>query len=370
MRLSTGIGTRLLRAVLRYGGALTAIAVALGVNFILAQVEHIPSAVFLAAVAVSAYYGGLGPGLFATGLSVLALDYYFFPEYQMFDFGPATWVWLVIFIAVACLISLLNEQQRRLATALRTQDRRKVEFMTVLAHELRNFLSPIAGTVLALRARGHDDEKIQQSCAVMERQVRSMTRLVNDFLDVARVNEGKIVLATAPIDLGAVLAQVVDDVRPMIEARGHQLEISRPAGPLPLQADRLRLEQIFVNLLVNAVKYTDPGGRIWLTVEREGSELLVRVRDTGKGLAPDLMPRLFDMFAQGEPESVGGLGIGLSLVRGLVELHGGRVTAFSEGPGRGSEFVVRLPETIPPEAERKPDWSVAVGATPGRDGPG
>ena len=368
MRLSTGIGTRLLCALLRYGGAVTAVAVALGANFILAQVEHIPTAVFLAAVAASAYCGGLGPGLFATGLSVLALDYYFFPEYQMLDFGAATWVWLLIFVTVAALISLLNELQRRLATALRMQDRRKVEFITVLAHELRNFLSPIAITVATLRVRADEDEKIQQSCAVMDRQVRGMTRLINDLLDVACVNEGKVVLSTGPVDLGAVLAQAVDDVRPLIEARHHQLDLSRPAGPLPLQADRLRLEQVFVNLLVNAVKYTDPGGRIWLAVERGGGELVVRVRDTGRGLAPDVRPRVFDMFAQGEPGSLGGLGIGLSLVRGLVELHGGRVTAFSEGPGCGSEFVVRLPEATRPEAEGPADWSVA-GATAGRDEP-
>jgi signal transduction histidine kinase len=177
-----------------------------------------------------------------------------------------------------------------------------------------------------------------------------MTCLVNDLLDAARITEGKIRLSVETLDLRTVVAQAVEGARPLIEARGHRLETFLPAGPMQIEADPVRLEQVFLNLLTNAAKYTNPGGRIWLTVEHLGRQLVTRVRDNGKGLDTEVLPHVFDLFVQAETGSHGGLGIGLSLVRGLVELHGGSVAALSAGLGHGSEFVVCLPAAPRQEA--------------------
>jgi signal transduction histidine kinase len=328
--------------VIRYGIAVASVGLALAINLALRGFEH-SSVLFLVAVLVSSWYAGLGAGLAATLLSTLALDFFFFPTVYSLDFGPATWVWLATYLGAAFFINWHHEAQRRLILALRVQDRRRGEFMTVLAHELRNFLSPVSLTLAVLKARGAGDPAVEQACATAERQVQSMTRLVNDLLDAARISQGKIRLSLETVDLRAVLAQAVAGAQPQIESRRHRLETSIPEGALLLEGDPARLEQVFLNLLTNAAKYTDPGGTIWLTVERGEGQWVVRVRDNGKGLAPEILPHVFDLFAQAEDGSQGGLGIGLSLVKGLVEMHGGRVEAFSAGPGQGSEFVVRLP---------------------------
>ena len=333
--------------VVRYGIAIASVGLALLINLSLDKLEQLPSVVFLAAVLVSSWYAGLGPGLMATVLSTLALDFFFLPDFYSLDFGPATWVWLVTYVGAAIFINWHHEAQRRLIAALRLQDQRRGEFMTVLAHELRNFLSPVSLTLAVLKSRGTGDAVIEQTCATAERQVRNMTRLINDLLDAARITQGKIKLCLETVDLRVILAQAVAGAQSQIESRGHHLELSLPEGTLLLEGDPARLEQIFLNLLTNAVKYTDPGGRIWLTVERRESRWVVRVRDNGKGLAPEILPHIFDLFAQAEAGSQGGLGIGLSLVKGLAEMHGGSVEAFSEGPGRGSEFVVSLPAAVP-----------------------
>jgi signal transduction histidine kinase len=329
--------------VTRYGVAVASVGLALLINLSLNKLEQIPSVVFLAAVLVSSWYAGLGAGLTATVLSTLALDFFFLPDFYSLDFGPTTWVWLATYVGAAIFINWHHEVQRRHIAALRLQDRRRGEFMTVLAHELRNFLSPVSLTLAVLKSRGTGDAAIEQACATAERQVRNMTRLIDDLLDAARITQGKIKLSLETVDLRVSIAQAVAAAQSQIESRGHHLEMSLPEGDLLLEGDPARLEQIFLNLLTNAVKYTDPGGRIWLTVERRESRWVVRVRDNGKGLAPEILPHLFDLFAQAEAGSQGGLGIGLSLVKGLVEMHGGSVEAFSEGPGRGSEFVVSLP---------------------------
>lgn len=339
--------------VVRYSVAVGSVALALLVNLFLNRLEQIPSVVFLAAVLVSSWYGGLEGGLTATVLSTLALDFFFIPDLYSLDFGPATWVWLATYLGAAVLINWHHEVQRRLIDALGVQNQKKSEFMAVLAHELRNFLSPVSLTLAALKSRGAGDPAIEQACATAERQVRNMTRLINDLLDASRIAQGKVSLCLEPVDLGVVVAQAVAGVRPQIEARGHRLETSLPEGALPLEADPARLEQVFLNLLTNAAKYTDPGGRIWLTGECRDRQWVVRVRDNGKGLAPEFLPHVFDLFMQAEAGSQGGLGIGLSLVRGLVEMHGGSVAAFSAGLGHGSEFVVRLPAVtgLYPQAE-------------------
>jgi signal transduction histidine kinase len=336
--------------VIRYGIAVASVGLALLINLFLNNLEQIPSVVFLAAVLVSSWYAGLGAGLTATVLSTLALDFFFLPTTYSLDFGPATWVWLATYLGAAFFINWHHEVQRRLILALRLQDRRRGEFMTVLAHELRNFLSPVSLTLAILKSRGAGDAAIEQACATAERQVGNMTRLINDLLDAARISQGKVKLCLETVDLRVILVQATAGAQPQIESRGHRLETSLPEGALLLEGDPARLEQIFLNLLTNAAKYTDPGGQIWLTAERRESQWTVRIRDNGKGLAPEVLQHVFDLFVQAEAGSQGGLGIGLNLVKGLVEMHGGNVEAFSAGPGHGSEFVVRLPTGVPASA--------------------
>jgi CheY-like chemotaxis protein len=229
---------------------------------------------------------------------------------------------------------------------LQEADRRKDEWLAMLAHELRNPLAPIRNAVQFLRLKGPPDPDLQNARDIIERQLRQMTRLVDDLLDVARIGRGKLTLHREPVSLGAVLTSAVESSRPLIEAAGHDLAVALPPEPILVEADPTRLAQVFLNLLNNAAKYTPPGGRLWLTAERQGREAVVRVRDTGVGIPAPMLPHIFEMFTQVDrslERSQGGLGIGLTLVKRLVEMHGGSVEAKSEGPGQGSEFVVRLP---------------------------
>lgn len=240
----------------------------------------------------------------------------------------------------------LEKELRRRAQELTEADRRKNEYLAMLAHELRNPLAPVLNTLQILRLRDTGDPVVAPAHALIERQVRHMARLVDDLLDASRITRGKIQLRRQPVDLADLVARILDVTQPLIKARGHVLSVTLPQEPVRLEADPTRLEQILTNLLDNAAKYTEPGGQIWLTAEREGSDVLLRVRDNGVGMPPELLPRVFDLFAQGAcslDRSQGGLGIGLTLVRSLVEMHGGHVHASSPGPGLGSEFVVRLP---------------------------
>jgi CheY-like chemotaxis protein len=234
----------------------------------------------------------------------------------------------------------------RLYRAIREADRRKGEFLAMLAHELRNPLAPLLHALHLLGPGGAGAAEVGAIRDVAERQARHLARLVDDLLDVSRISTGKIELRRGPVDLREAVARAAETVRPLVEARRHALALALPEGPLPLEADEARLEQVFANLLNNAAKYTEPGGQIRIEAAREGDVAVVRVRDTGIGIAPELLPRVFDLFAQAEQSldrSQGGLGIGLTLVRRLVELHGGSIAAASPGVGLGSEFVVRLP---------------------------
>ena len=245
----------------------------------------------------------------------------------------------------------LEEELRRQAGQLAEADRRKDEFLAMLAHELRNPLAPIRNAAYMLRHRGADPAVLVPMREVIEEQVKHLARLVDDLLDVSRITRGKIRLAREPIDLVAVATQAAESARPQVEARRHALAVELPPGPIPLEADPTRIKQVLLNLLDNAAKYTDPGGAVRLSVAREGPEAVVRVRDSGIGIAPDVLPRIFDLFAQADcslDRSRGGLGIGLTLVKSLVELHGGSVSAHSAGVGRGCEVVVRLPAPAPP----------------------
>jgi two-component system CheB/CheR fusion protein len=244
--------------------------------------------------------------------------------------------------------TLVDEHEReRALQELREADRRKDEFLAMLSHELRNPLAPILNAVEVLDRVGPDEPEVMAKYRdVIARQVQHMKRLLDDLLDVARVSQGKIQLRTEPLELGAVLLQAVEVSRPMIVEKRQELSLTLAQGPLPLDADPTRLVQVFANLLNNAAKYTDAGGHIALTVRVEDGAAVVRVRDDGMGMTPELLAGAFDLFVQ-EARSLdraqGGLGIGLTMVRTLVKMHGGSVRAFSEGPGRGSEFVVSLP---------------------------
>jgi PAS domain S-box-containing protein len=236
-------------------------------------------------------------------------------------------------------------QEKLIESERQEADRRKDEFLAMLAHELRNPLAAINGAAL-LFGKLESEEELEWAKDVVIRQVKHLARLIDDLLDVSRISRGKIALRKEPIDLSPVIASAVEAVRPLMEERKHELSVLLANGGLRVEADPLRLEQILVNLLTNAAKYTDAGGRISLAARPEGADVVIQVRDTGVGIAPELMPRIFDLFAQGDrtmARSEGGLGIGLTLVQKLAEMHGGGVTAASEGPGKGSEFTVRLP---------------------------
>jgi PAS domain S-box-containing protein len=225
-------------------------------------------------------------------------------------------------------------------------NRRKDEFLAMLAHELRNPLAPILNAVHVLQQDRAAGTTQRQAVSLIERQARQLTRLVDDLLDVSRITRGKIHLRKERVRLSAILNHAIETVRPLINSRRHELTVSQPPENIWLEADPARLEQVFANLLNNAAKYTEPGGHIWLTVEPEGTEVVVRVKDTGIGIVEEMLPRIFDLFIQADrslDRSQGGLGIGLTLVRNLVQTHEGTVTASSEGIGKGSEFVVRLP---------------------------
>lgn len=258
----------------------------------------------------------------------------------------------------------VHEQLRNQAEALRESDRRKNEFLATLAHELRNPLAPLGNALAVLYVRPPTDPAHLQVREIFDRQIRQMTRLLDDLLDVSRIAQGKIVLRKEWVSLAAAAAQVAQMTESLLKSRQLHFELNVPKEELWVEADPARLNQVLVNLLNNAAKYTDRGGRVWLTIERKDSEAMLRVRDTGVGIAPEFLPHIFDLFTQAEwpvERSQGGLGIGLSLVRRLVELHGGTITASSAGPGRGSEFVVRLPALAAEEGRREKGREAIVG---------
>jgi PAS domain S-box-containing protein len=229
---------------------------------------------------------------------------------------------------------------------LREADRRKDEFLATLAHELRNPLAPVRNAIQILHFKGPATPELQWARDVIDRQMQQMTRLVDDLIDVSRITRGKLELRKERVELARVLQGAVETSRPLIDGAGHALTVALPSNPVYLDADLTRLAQVFSNLLNNAAKYSDRGGRIWLAAERQGSDAVVSVRDTGIGIPKEMLPRIFDMFTQVDrswQRAHGGLGIGLTLVKRLVEMHGGSVAASSDGPGKGSEFVVRLP---------------------------
>jgi signal transduction histidine kinase len=240
-------------------------------------------------------------------------------------------------------------ERSRIEQALKEADRHKDEFLAMLAHELRNPLAPILNAVQLMRKKPLGDPQLVWSRDVIERQLVHLTRLVDDLLDVSRITRGKINLAREPVDVAGLVARAVETVQPLFLERGHQFTIEMPEEPIRVYGDPLRLTQALGNVLANAAKYTDGAGRISLSARRSGDVLEIRVRDTGIGIPSDLLPMIFDMFTQLRNDtgrSQSGLGIGLALVRKLLEMHGGTVTASSEGDGLGSEFLMTLPVIV------------------------
>jgi len=240
----------------------------------------------------------------------------------------------------------MEDELRRVAADMSEADHRKDEFLAMLAHELRNPLAPLRNALEIVRLSADDPQSVRSAAALMDRQVHHMVRLVDDLLDVSRITRGKIDLRLERVDLESIIRQAVETSRPSIEAARHKLTMTLPLHAVWLRADAVRLAQVFANLLNNSCKYSEPDGRITLAAEAAGDEVVVSVRDTGVGIPAEMLPKIFELFMQIDQSlerSQGGLGIGLSLVRSLVELHGGSVQAFSEGPGLGSEFIVRLP---------------------------
>jgi PAS domain S-box-containing protein len=235
---------------------------------------------------------------------------------------------------------------RHRAEALADADEKKNIFLATLAHELRNPLAGVVNAMNVLRLLSKDNPGLDHPLKIIERQAHHIRRLVDDLNDVARISTGKIQLHKERVALATVVQNAVEATRPLIESRRHHLSVSLPEAPIYLEADPTRLQQVFANLLTNAARYTDEGGQITLSGTVQDVEVVVRVRDTGIGISGEMLPRIFDLFTQVDPSkghTQGGLGIGLSLVKNLMELHGGSVQARSDGIGKGSEFIVRLP---------------------------
>jgi PAS domain S-box-containing protein len=271
------------------------------------------------------------------------------------------------FLRTICHYVSVVYERLRLISRLREADRRKDEFLATLAHELRNPLAPIRNAVELLRRAEADVAIRERARGMMERQLAQMVRLIDDLLDVSRISRGKVRLRRERVELAVVVRSALESVRPLVEARAHELTVTLPNDAVYLDADPTRLAQVIANLLNNAAKYTEKRGHIWLTAERQGREAVVSVRDNGIGLAPEDLSQIFEVFAQVDPaleRSQSGLGIGLSLVRGLIQLHGGTVEAHSAGKGTGSEFIVRLPVAEPPASTRDNDAGQTNSALP------
>jgi signal transduction histidine kinase len=333
--------------------------------------EDAPLSISALAVAVAAWYGGMKPGMLATVLSLIVGTYLFIERDTLIPRKLSDRVRCVMFFAEGTMISWLFDemrtararteaQRRRLEDEMKLRraveaelvlaNERKDLFVAAVAHELRNPLAPIRNALGILQLAGDDRSAVEQARGIMERQVDQMVRLIADLMDVGRIGQGKLQLSKQRVELATVIQTAVEASSPMIATSGHELTVSLPPEPLILEADPARLIQIFSNLLTNAAKYTERGGRISLRAERQAGSAVVRVRDNGIGISPELLPSVFEMFMQAEDGAnrrQGGLGIGLALVRRLVRAHDGSVEAHSDGRGQGSEFVVRLPLCSP-----------------------
>jgi signal transduction histidine kinase len=360
----------ILRYLVALGATVLTIALLIPLRFL---IEPLPAAPFLLTVMVVAWLTGFGPAIVAVVLSALALDYWFIPP-----LGAITTTWheiasvasyTAIGIGVAWLTATRRQvQDERQALLAREQASRasaeaanhaKDQFVAVLGHEFRNPLSAIVNAVQLLDRIGAQEERTRHAREVIARQARNITRLVEDLLEINRIATGKVRLDLQPIELTDTVRRCLATLTGRTE--GHR--VSFEAEEVWVNADPMRLEQIVVNLIDNAIKYTPVGGAVHVRVARERSRAVLSVRDTGVGIARDDLPRIFDLFVQGEPgasRSRGGLGIGLAVVQRLAELHGGTIEASSDGPGRGSIFSLRLRSIAAPAARMPRRRAVAA----------
>lgn len=363
--------------VSRYGTALIAVIVATLLRALLDPFleQRVPYGFYAIATTIVAWRCGLGPAL-ATIIPGVTLGKLLFEHPGLFDW-QADHTALLTTLLLGSIIAVLIESLRwialdnaRLYQLARQSEARKDQFLAALAHELRNPLAPIRSAVYLLQNKATPETQMAPLHQIIDRQVTHLVRLVDDLLDVSRITQGKIELRIESVQLNKIIDAAVEIAHPLIEENGHKLYVARLSTPIRLNVDSVRMIQTFANLLNNAAKYTDRGGQIWLSAQANGNEVLVRVRDTGIGIAPEMQARIFDMFEQANQaieHSRGGLGMGLTLARTLVEMHGGTVEAASHGIGLGSEFTVRLPiaasqETAPAAAAPAPAAPTPAGS--------
>jgi signal transduction histidine kinase len=328
--------------------------------------DRAPYGIYLLAVIFVAWQAGLGPGMVTVAGGTL-LGRYFFdpPRGALWYVTETSEVALVMSLVVSIVTVMFCEslriaarENRRMYELAREADARKDAFLATLAHELRNPLTPICNAIYLLKREHADDPRTMELQRMMNHHANHLTRLVNELLDISRITQRKIELRREQVDLQTIVDSAVEVVHLLIAEKRQELQITLPEKRIYLNADSVRLTQIVTNLLHNAAKYTGRDGRIWLTAEAEKELLIFRVRDTGIGIPPELCERVFDLFQQahqGIEQAQGGLGIGLTLVRELVHLHGGTVEAHSPGPGLGSEFIVRLPIVASPGIDSEPE---------------
>jgi signal transduction histidine kinase len=330
-----------------YGIGMLCLIVATVVRYVLDPVlgDHLSFGFFFLAVSVAAWMGGIWPALFAAVLGCVLANYLFTAPAGSFAIDSAEELLnMLLFMAVSVVIGVLSEISLRSLSRAKAAEKQKDDFLAIIAHELRSPLSVIQYTnqLNRLAPVEHPDER----SAIIDRQVTHITHLVEDLLDISRVARGKIHLNLERIDAADIVHGALEQALPLIEERQHVLHLHLPPEPMPLFGDRMRLEQVLTNLLTNAAKYTPAKGEIEVAVVSVDGMVQIRVRDNGLGIPKDKLKQVFEPFAQLEQavdKSAGGLGIGLSIVRKLVEMHGGTVSAASDGPQRGSEFAVRLP---------------------------
>jgi signal transduction histidine kinase/ActR/RegA family two-component response regulator len=355
-----------------YGGAIAAILGAVFLRWFLDPWlgATVPYITLYGAVAIAVWLGGWGPAVLATTLGYGIVNTLYVAPGRLAVGGPPEILQLVLFVVSCALIIGLGESLRRTrdrhrlaeaqaqerAAALQRADASKSQFLAMLSHELRNPLAPLRTGLAILRMKPDSPERTRIEDA-MERQVVQLTRLVDDLLDISRIDRGHFEVQLERVSLDDVVNAALEMARPNIDARFHRLMVHRPEVPVYIDGDSVRLTQAIANLLNNAAKFTPPRGHIELTTHAEGSWAVLRVRDTGVGLAPEHLRTVFDMFVQVDPKGLsatGGLGLGLTLVRSIVQRHGGQVEARSAGPGQGAEFVITLPLADTPAAVAGP----------------
>ncbi|HEX3725886.1 MAG TPA: ATP-binding protein [Pirellulales bacterium] len=321
-----------------------------------------PFIVFIAAVALAAWQGGARPAIFAMALSYFVANIWFMPPIGEFNFdhlSAADWANVLVFVAISSVITASIEVMRRARTRAeeyarqvqdlleqsRHDDQCKDEFLATLAHELRNPLAPLSNALQLWSTQAPDAAEAEELREVMWRQVRQISRLIEDLMDISRIKHGRIQLRKTRSDLRTLVRHAVEAAQPIVDQFGHQLHVRLPIDPLWLDCDGARITQVFTNILFNAAKHTVRDGQIWVSASQEDQLVVVRIRDNGPGIPPAMLLKIFELFTQGNESSSrphAGLGIGLALVKQLVDLHAGSVEAISEGEGTGCEFVVKL----------------------------